>query len=151
MKRYACNNPAGPTNLSGFHQNDGHAVVQQPHKMHSDKPFRCARCSGDCRRSVSGGGSLLIKYGLIEWYCLKNCVMSTIRSRITGNPGNGRNVTGSFRDYSGDTASRPVLPWMFSASEPHTPSRHDLRNDRLSSCSLINSSASSNIFPCELS
>src|SRR5450759_4419928 len=100
MKRYACNNPAGPTNLSGFHQNDGHAVVQQPHKMHSYKPFRCARCSGDCRRSVSGGGSLLIKYGLIEWYCLKNCVMSTIRSRITGNPGNGRNVTGSLSAVS---------------------------------------------------
>src|SRR5688572_15804336 len=35
MKRYACRRPAGPTNLSGFHQNDGHAVVQQAHRMHS--------------------------------------------------------------------------------------------------------------------
>src|ERR1700685_785129 len=26
IKRYACNKPAGPTNLSGFHQNDGQEV-----------------------------------------------------------------------------------------------------------------------------
>src|SRR6185369_656297 len=32
MKRYACSRPAGPTNLSGFHQKDGHAVVQQAHR-----------------------------------------------------------------------------------------------------------------------
>src|SRR5919106_5326410 len=35
MKRYACSRPAGPTNLSGFHQNDGHAVEQHAHRMHS--------------------------------------------------------------------------------------------------------------------
>src|SRR4030095_7733218 len=29
MKRYAHSSPAGPTNLSGFHQNDGHDVEQQ--------------------------------------------------------------------------------------------------------------------------
>jgi hypothetical protein len=28
MKRKACSKPAGPTNLSGFHQYDGHAVEQ---------------------------------------------------------------------------------------------------------------------------
>jgi ERCC4-type nuclease len=27
--------PAGPTNLSGFHQNDGQEVEQQAHRMHS--------------------------------------------------------------------------------------------------------------------
>src|SRR5512132_2584355 len=35
MKRYACSRPAGPTNLSGFHQNDGHAVEQHAQRMHS--------------------------------------------------------------------------------------------------------------------
>src|SRR2546428_6261266 len=35
MKRYACKRPAGPTTLSGFHQNDGHEVEQQAHRMHS--------------------------------------------------------------------------------------------------------------------
>src|ERR1051326_8777953 len=34
-KRYACSRPAGPTNLSGFHQNDGHEVEQHAHRMHS--------------------------------------------------------------------------------------------------------------------
>ena len=55
---------------------------------------------GDCSRSRSGGGSLLITYGLIEWYCLKNCVMSTIRSRITGRPGQRaqRHVLGQLGD-----------------------------------------------------
>ncbi len=27
--------PAGPTNLSGFHQNEGQEVEQQAHRMHS--------------------------------------------------------------------------------------------------------------------
>src|SRR6266852_8419048 len=35
MKRYAASSPAGPTNLSGFHQNDGHAVEQHAQRMHS--------------------------------------------------------------------------------------------------------------------
>ena len=35
MKRYAVSRPAGPTNLSGFHQNDGQAVEQHAHRMHS--------------------------------------------------------------------------------------------------------------------
>ncbi len=35
MKRYAASSPAGPTNLSGFHQNDGQAVEQQAQRMHS--------------------------------------------------------------------------------------------------------------------
>src|SRR3970040_1111529 len=145
MKRYACNNPAGPTNLSGFHQNDGQAAVQQPHKMHSYKPSSSARCTGDCRRSVSGGGSLFTRYGLIEWYCLKNCVMSTTRSRITGSPGSGRISIGCFKLDSGGEQGKPLRPLMFIPSEPHTPSRHDLRKLRLSSCSLISSSASSSI------
>ena len=34
-KRLAFNNAAGPKNLSGFHQNDGQAVEQQAHKIHS--------------------------------------------------------------------------------------------------------------------
>src|SRR5665647_220176 len=47
-KRYACNNPAGPTNLSGFLQNEGHAVVQHAHRMHSYNPSSSALSSGDC-------------------------------------------------------------------------------------------------------
>src|SRR5688572_4052066 len=35
MKRYACSSPAGPTNLSGFHQKEGQDVEQQAHRMHS--------------------------------------------------------------------------------------------------------------------
>ena len=33
--RYACSKPAGPINLSGFHQNEGQLVLQQAHKIHS--------------------------------------------------------------------------------------------------------------------
>ena len=37
MKRYACSSAAGPANLSGFHQNDGHeveqVVVRQVHQL----------------------------------------------------------------------------------------------------------------------
>src|SRR5258706_933629 len=65
MKRYACNSPARPTNLSGFHQNDGQAVEQQAQRMHSYRPLRCSRSCGDCNRSRSGGGSLLMTKGLI--------------------------------------------------------------------------------------
>src|SRR5690625_857670 len=66
-KRYDCNKPAGPTNLSGFHQNEGQDVEQQAHKIHSYRPFNSSRSMGDCRRSRSGGGVALIKYGMTEW------------------------------------------------------------------------------------
>ena len=66
IKRYACNKPAGPTNLSGFHQNDGHEVEQHAHNMHSYKPSNSSRSAGICRRSFSGGMVVLTKYGLIE-------------------------------------------------------------------------------------
>src|SRR5690625_7145146 len=32
--RYACNKPAGPLTLYGFHQNEGQAVKQEAHKHH---------------------------------------------------------------------------------------------------------------------
>ena len=82
---------------------------------------------------------------MIEWYCLKNCDMSTTRSRITGSPGNGRNCTGSFRSASRVMQARPFLPLMFIASEPHTPSRQERRSDRLSSTALMRIRASSNM------
>ena len=44
---YACSSPAGPINLSGFHQNDGHDVEQQAHKMHSYRPSILSRSSID--------------------------------------------------------------------------------------------------------
>src|SRR5471030_1967748 len=66
MNRYACNKPAGPTNLSGFHQKLGHEVEQLAHRMHSYRPSSSSRSSGVCRRSFSGGGVSLIRYGLIE-------------------------------------------------------------------------------------
>src|SRR3990167_11341088 len=56
IKRYDCNNAAGPMYLSGFHQKDGHDVVQQAHKIHSYKPSNCALSSGDCSLSVAGAG-----------------------------------------------------------------------------------------------
>jgi hypothetical protein len=67
--------------------------------------------------------SSLTRYGLMLWYCLKNCVMSTIRSRITGSPGSGLSTTvpGSVRMLV--RQARPFLPLMFIASEPQTPSR----------------------------
>src|SRR6185312_7161476 len=48
MNRYAQSNPAGPTNLSGFHQYDGHAVEQHAHRMHSYRPSSSSRSPGDC-------------------------------------------------------------------------------------------------------
>ena len=68
-----------------------------------------ARSAGVCRRSLSGGGSSLMRYGLTEWYCLKNCDMSTIRSRITGSPGSGRISTGCLRSASVRDAGQAVL------------------------------------------
>src|SRR6201999_217084 len=84
MKRYACSSPAGPTNLSGFHQKLGQLVEQLAHRMHSYRPSSSSRSVGDCRRSLSGGWLSLIRYGLIEWYWVKNCVKSQIRSRTAG-------------------------------------------------------------------
>src|SRR2546423_2294618 len=128
MKRYAASSPAGPTNLSGFHQNDGHAVEQHAQRMHSYSPSSSSRSSGDCRRSFSGGGVSLTRYGLIEWYCLKNWLLSTIRSRITGSPGSGRSTTGSLSSFRLVMQASPFLPLMFIASEPHTPSRQERPN-----------------------
>ena len=62
---YACNNPEGPMNLSGFHQKEGQAVEQQAHRIHSYKPSSFSRSWGDWRRSISGGSSSFIKYGFI--------------------------------------------------------------------------------------
>ena len=67
---------------------------------------------------------------MTEWYCLKNWDMSTIRSRITGNPGSGRSSTGSLSSVSRVMQARPFLPLMFIASEPHTPSRQERRSDK---------------------
>ena len=36
-------------------------VEQLAHKMHSYRPSSFSRCSGDCRRSLAGGGVLLTK------------------------------------------------------------------------------------------
>jgi hypothetical protein len=50
---------------------------------------------------------------------------------MIGKPGSGRSTTGSFRSRTRVVQARPFLPLMFIASEPHTPSRQDLRSDRL--------------------
>ena len=39
--------PAGPTNRSGFHQKEGQLVEQQAQRMHSYNPSSWARSSGD--------------------------------------------------------------------------------------------------------
>ena len=82
---------------------------------------------------------------MIEWYCLKNWLMSTIRSRITGSPGSGRSSTGSFTSFRFVMHASPFLPLMFIASEPHTPSRQLRRNDSVSSTAFRRISASSSI------
>src|SRR5574343_1305881 len=145
MKRYAASRPAGPTNLSGFHQNDGQEVEQLAQRMHSYRPSSSRRSCGDCRRSFSGGGVSLMTYGLMEWYCLKNWVMSTIRSRMTGRPGSGRSSIGCFRSLMSVRQARPFLPLMFMASEPHTPSRQERRNDMESSLIFSFTRASSSL------
>ena len=75
---------------------------------------------GRLQAFLSGGGVSLMRYGRIEWYWLKKCVMSTIRSRITGRPGSGRSTIGSFSSRRFVVQARPFLPLMFMASEPHT-------------------------------
>ena len=87
----------------------------------------------------------MIRYGLTEWYWLKNWVMSTIRSRTTGSPGKGRSVTFSGRSAILVMHARPFLPLMFIASEPHTPSRQERRNESESSCAFRRTSASSSM------
>ncbi|MNL62369.1 hypothetical protein D3C87_1863870 [compost metagenome] len=88
----------------------------------------------------------MIRNGLIELYCLKKFVMSTIRSRTTGRPGSGRSTMRSGSSRMFVRQARPFLPLMFIASEPHTPSRHERRRARLSSTSfLMRTSASSSI------
>ena len=67
MKRGAARSPAGPTNLS-VHQNEGHAVVTRRGCTRKDRPVPRVRATAG---ALSGGVSLA-RYGLIEWYCLKN-------------------------------------------------------------------------------
>ena len=86
-----------------------------------------------------------MRYGLIEWYCLKNCVMSTIRSRMTGSPGSGFRTIGSLSVLMLVRHARPFLPLMFIASEPHTPSRHERLKLRLGSIAFSFISASSSM------
>ena len=64
---------------------------------------------------------------------------------MIGKPGSGRNTTGSFRSFTRVMQAKPFLPLMFMASEPQTPSRHDLRSDRLLSCALMRSNTSSSM------
>ena len=81
----------------------------------------------------------------MEWYWLKNCVMSTIRSRTTGKPGSGFKVMTPGKVSMLVKQAKPFLPLMFIASEPHTPSRQERRNDKLGSCALSFIRASSNM------
>src|SRR5450631_625442 len=71
--------------------------------------------------------------------------MSTIRSRITGNPGNGfkTTVSGSVRMLVRHAS--PFLPLMFIASEPQMPSRHERRKLKLGSIDFSRISVSSSM------
>ncbi len=82
---------------------------------------------------------------MIEWYCAKNWVMSTIRSRMIGRPGSGRITTGSLRSTSFVMHASWFLPLMFIASLPHTPSRHERRSASESSIVLMRTRASSSM------
>jgi len=62
MKRYAWISPAGPTNRSWFHHDEGHWLAQQPHMMHSYEPSSLSRSAhrlpqlanpGNAHQSVS--------------------------------------------------------------------------------------------------
>ncbi|MNT60993.1 hypothetical protein D3C72_1986070 [compost metagenome] len=130
MNRQACSKPAGPTYFSGFHHQDGHCDEQQPQRMHSYSPSSLARSSGDCRRSMGGAGSSLISQGLMLWYCWKNRLWSTTRSRMTGIPGRGLMISVlPFPSASATGVMQPrrFLPLMFMPSEPQTPSRQERR------------------------
>ena len=62
--------PLGPIKRSGFHENDGQAVEQQAHRMHSYKTSSVARSSGECRRQITGAGVSFSKKGVILSCCL---------------------------------------------------------------------------------
>lgn len=67
IQRYACSKAAGPGNSSGFHQYEGHDVVQHAHNMHSYSPSSFLRSFGDCRYSrPSFGGFLVFNHGSID-------------------------------------------------------------------------------------
>ncbi len=79
------------------------------------------------------------------WYCLKNSVMSTMRSRTTGRPGRGFNTMSPLSVFMLVRQARPFLPLMFIASEPQTPSRQERRNEMDGSTALSFISASSSM------
>ena len=75
--------------------------------------------------------------------------MSITRSRTTGNPGRGRTTIVPLPLFcnvdKGVIHAKPFLPFMLTPSEPHTPSRHERRNESEGSCSFNNKSASRTI------
>src|SRR3546814_20398023 len=99
-------------------------VEQQAHRMHSYRPSSSSRASGDCRRSPSGGGVSLIRYGRIEWYWLQKCGMSTITSRHTARPGSGWSTMGSVRSRRVVVQTMQFLPLIVQYYKPTTTYRH---------------------------
>ena len=65
MKRWALTIAAGPTYFRSP-QNGGQAVVQQAQRMHFVVSSNRARSLGDCKRSVVGDGSSLIRNGMTD-------------------------------------------------------------------------------------
>ena len=129
-KRYACKRPAGPTNLSGFHQNDGHAVEQQAQRMHSYRPFSFSRSSGDCRRSPRRG-RIVVHQPRFDAFVLA-VELRHVHHEIANHrqqPGSGRSVSlpRGATSATGVVQARPFLPFMLMPSEPQTPSRHERR------------------------
>ena len=78
--------------------------------------------------------------------------MSTIRSFITGNPGNGL-ISSLFITDTEDTdviQANPFCPFILTPSEPHTPCPHDLLNVSVesNSCAFLIASITI-IFPID--
>ena len=146
MKRYAWIRPAGPTNLSGFHQYEGHWLLQQAHRMHSYAPFSLSRSAGDCRRSFSGGGSAIDQVRLDRVVLLEE--LRHVDDQVA-NDRKARQGPNHHRLLAARCTrvmqARPLRPLMFIASEPHTPSRHDFLNVSVLSCALSRSITSSSM------
>ncbi|MCY1557196.1 hypothetical protein D9M68_940270 [compost metagenome] len=81
----------------------------------------------------------------MDWYCVKNSDISTIRSRMTGRPGRGLKTIRPGRSFRFVMHASPLLPLMFIASDPQTPSRQERRKPMESSMPMRWTSRSSSI------
>ncbi len=102
-------------------------MVQAPHRMHLVVSSKRSRCSGDWRRSLSGGAPFSMRYGRTERYLEKKPSMSTTRSLRTRNPRIGSNEIGCFTDFTRILQASRFRPLISMASEPQMPCAQERR------------------------